>query len=86
MRERKTESRKAYVVYEPTLGFVKNRNGDFTKEFTHARLYGQPRDAEFSITQHKDINSETAHVIPVDMILDPKQIFTAVLKGAQGKL
>jgi len=83
MTERKTESRKAYVVYVPALGFVKNRNGDFTKEFTHARTYGQPRDAEFSIQQHKDIDSEIAHVIPVDMILDPKQIFTAVLKGKQ---
>lgn len=81
MSEKTKENRKAYVVYEPTLGFVKNRNGDFSKEFAHARLYGQPRDAEFSISQHKDINSETAHVIPVDMVLDPKRIFTAVLKG-----
>jgi len=81
MSERKTESRKAYVVYGPTLGFVKNRNGDFVKDFTHARLYGKSRDAEFSIQQHADIDVETAHIIPVDIILDPKSIFTAILKG-----
>lgn len=81
MSERKTESRKAYVVYEPTLGFVKNRNGDFVQDFTHARLYGKTRDAEFSISQHNDINAETAHIIPVDIVLDPKSIFTAILKG-----
>lgn len=81
MTERKTESRKAFVIYVPAKGFVKNRNGDFSTEFSHARLYGQPRDAEFSIRQHDGIDVDTAHVIPVDMILDPKQIFTAVLKG-----
>ena len=83
MTEKKTENRKAYVIYAPSKGFVKNRNGDFSKEFAHARLYGQPRDAEFSIKQHKSIDSETAHIIPVDMVLDPKQVFKAVLKGKQ---
>ena len=81
MSERKTESRKAYVVYEPTLGFVKNRNGDFVEDFSHARLYGKTRDAEFSIQQHSKLNVETSHIIPVDIILDPKSIFTAILKG-----
>jgi len=71
------QHRMAYVVYVPEQGFIKNRRQDFTDEFAHARLYGRESQAKNSITA----TNLKGHVIPVKMTLDPRQIFTAVLKG-----
>ncbi len=81
MTENTHKNRNAFVIHVHNRGFIKNRNGDFSKEFTHARLYGREKDAEFSVKQHKELDPETSYIIPVDIILDPKKIFTAILKG-----
>lgn len=74
-----TTTREAFVVYLPGKGFIKNKQRDFTPDFSRARLYGRASDASNSLGMSK--NMEGGFVIPVDMILDPKRIFKAVLKG-----
>ncbi len=74
-------TRSAFVVYVPgdTRGFIKNKQRNFTKDFDKARLYGRESDADNSLGM-TGLESE-GFVIPVKMILDPKLIFKAVLKG-----
>ena len=87
MTEDTLESREAYVIYIPNRGYMKNRNGDFVKDFTKARVFGRTMDADHSIKMHKEVQNlegnVPAFVIPVEMTLDPRQIFKAVLKGKQ---
>lgn len=71
--------RKAFVVFIPGQGFIKNKQRNFTVDFSKARLYGRETDADNSLSM-SDLK-ETGFVIPVQMILDPKLIFKAVLKG-----
>ena len=71
------EGRDAYVIFAPNRGFIKNKNKDFTDDFTHARIFGKREHADNSIKMGK----LSAVVIPVRMELDPRQIFTAVLRG-----
>lgn len=73
-----TQDREAFVIYAPSRGFIKNKNKDFTDDFTHARIFGKREHAETSIK----MGNLTAVVIPVKMQLDPRKLFTAVLKGA----
>lgn len=73
------QDREAFVIYSPNRGFIKNKNKDYTENFAHARLFGMQKDAADSI---KKGNLKSAVVIPVSMTLDPRKIFTAVLKGA----
>ena len=79
--EIKTEvkHREAFVIFAPGKGFIKNKNKDYTDDFDHARLFGKKGHAANSIGMSGLKNK--AHVIPVKITLDPKQIFTAVLKG-----
>jgi hypothetical protein len=74
-----TTTREAFVVYVPNKGFIKNKQRNFTEDFSRARLFGRKTDADNSLSMTKEI--EGGFVIPVDMILDPKRIFKAVLKG-----
>ena len=71
--------RKAFVVFIPGQGFIKNKQRNFTEDFGRARLYGRESDADNSLGMSG--LSEVGHVIPVAMKLDPKLIFKAVLKG-----
>lgn len=71
--------RQAFVVFVPGQGFIKNKQRNFTEDFSKARLYGRESDASNSLDMSSLI--EVGHVIPVQMILDPKLIFKAVLKG-----
>lgn len=73
------QHRDAFVIYAPGRGFVKNKHKDFTSNFSDARLFSKKQHAENSVNMLKW--DTKAHVIPVRMTLDPKQIFTAVLKG-----
>lgn len=74
-----TTTREAFVVYVTGKGFVKNKQRNFTDDFSRARLYGRKSDAANSLGMTKDL--EGGFVIPVEMVLDPKLIFKAVLKG-----
>jgi len=74
-----TTTREAFVVYVPNKGFIKNKQRNFTPDFSRARLFGRKSDATNSLGMSKDM--EGGLVVPVDMILDPKRIFKAVLKG-----
>jgi len=73
--------RSAFVVYVPgdKYGFIKNKQRNFTKDFDKTRLYGRESDASNSLGMSG--LKETGFVIPVEMTLDPKLIFKAVLKG-----
>lgn len=71
------QEREAFVVYTPGRGFVKNKNRDYTEDFAYARIYGFSKDAEDSIHKGK----LDAIVIPIRMSIDPRKIFTAILKG-----
>ncbi len=73
------QHRDAFVIYMPGRGFIKNKHKDFTTNFSDARLFSKNQHATNSINMGKWDGK--AHVIPVRMTLDPKQIFTAVLKG-----
>ncbi len=73
------QHRDAFVIYMPGRGFVKNKHKDFTTNFSDARLFSKIQHATNSVNMGKW--EVKAHVIPVRMTLDPKQIFTAVLKG-----
>ena len=79
--ETESETREAFVVYVPGegRGFIKNKQRNFTPDFDKARLYGRKSDAQNSLGM-SGIKDE-GFVIPVKMILDPKLIFKAVLKG-----
>ena len=74
-----TKTRSAFVVYVPGKGFIKNKQRNYTPDFDKARLYGRKGDASNSLGMSN--LSDVGHVIPVEMILDPKLIFKAVLKG-----
>jgi len=74
-----TETRSAFVCYVPGKGFIKNKQRNFTPDFDKARLYGRASDAANSLGMSG--MKEVGHVIPVEMTLDPKLIFKAVLKG-----
>ena len=73
------ETRAAFVVYVPSKGFIKNKQRNFTEDFDKARLYGRESDADNSLSMSG--LKDGGFVIPVEMILDPKLIFKAVLKG-----
>ena len=73
------QHREAFVIYVVDCGFIKNKHKDFTSNFSDARLFSKKPHAANSVDMSKFLNK--AHVIPVRMTLDPKQIFTAVLKG-----
>ena len=74
-------TRSAFVVYVPGegRGFIKNKQRNFTPDFDKARLFGRESDANNSLGMIK--LKEDGFVIPVKMVLDPKLIFKAVLKG-----
>lgn len=76
-----TQHRDAFVIYVPNMGFLKNKTGNFVSNFTGSRLFGRRSDAENCIKMN-NIITDNAVVIPVQMTLDPKQIFKAVLKGS----
>ncbi len=73
------QHRDAFVIYMPGRGFIKNKHKDFTTNFSDARLFSKKQHASNSVGM-SNLKGK-AHVIPVTMTLDPKQIFTAVLKG-----
>ena len=77
--ETEIKHRDAFVIYMPNQGFIKNKHKDFTSNFNDARLFSKKQHAQNSVDMSK--MGGKAHVIPVRMTLDPKQIFTAVLKG-----
>ena len=70
--------REAFVIFAPGKGFIKNKNKDYTDDFNHARLFGKDNHAANSIAMSN--LKDKALVIPVNITLDPKQIFTKVLK------
>jgi hypothetical protein len=75
----KTEST-AYVIFFPEdQVFLAGSARTYmrTKDFTKARLFPRESYAKNSI----NTNSYRAVVLPVQTTLDPKHIFTAVLKG-----
>lgn len=71
--------REAFVIFRTGRGFIKNKNKDYTDDFNHARLFGKKGHAANSI-EMSNLKGK-AHIIPVKITLDPRQIFTAVLKG-----
>lgn len=73
------QHRDAYVIYMQGRGYIKNKHKDFTTNFCDARLFSKKQHAMNSVDMGKWEGK--VHVIPVSMTLDPKQIFTAVLKG-----
>ena len=72
------QHREAFVVYANKRGFLKNKQKDFTPNFSEARLFGLAKHAAHAIVGGELKNT---NVVPVSMTLDPKQIFTAILKG-----
>lgn len=75
-----TQHREAFVIYVPNSGFMKNKSGDYVAEFAKARLFGRKTDADNCIKMSTPAITN-ACVIPVQMTLDPRQLFKAVLKG-----
>ncbi len=78
-------TRSAYVVYVPTRGYMKNKAGEFHKDFEHARLFPREKSAASSIESNKKLRKidkdAQAFVIPVEMTLDPRKVFKMVLVG-----
>lgn len=78
-------TRNAYVVYCRGRGYMKNKAGEFHEDFAHARLYPTEKAAAASIDMNKKLKQKVlqkddlAIVIPVEMTLDPKQIFKTIL-------
>jgi hypothetical protein len=76
----KTENT-AYVIFFPDeQEFLAGSSRTFrrSKDFTKARLFPRESYAKNSIAT----NSYRAVIIPVQTTLDPKHLFTAILKGA----
>lgn len=73
------QDREAFVIYTQNRGFIKNKNQDFTENFAEARLFGMHKDAADSIKKLKLVG---AVIIPVSIRLDPRHVFTAVLRGS----
>ena len=79
--------RTAYVIYVRGRGYMKNRSGEFHKEFEHARLFPNEKSAKSSIEMNMKLKSkelsrdDQAFVIPVDMTLDPRQLFKTLLSS-----
>jgi len=74
---------KAFVVYFPTsqlflCGTSRNRK---TGPFSDARLFSKERHANLSSEQAQSEFSEHTAVIPVDIVLDPKDLFYSILRG-----
>lgn len=81
MSEVQTES-EVYVIYSPGSGYVTGRTHiRFVKDFVKARIYGRACDAENSLKHWGGAKDKPAYVIPVKVILDPKQLFKTVLSG-----
>ena len=78
-------TRSAYVVYCRGRGYMKNKAGEFHEDFAHARLYPTEKAATNSIEMNMKLKKKVlqrgdqAFVIPVEMTLDPKQLFKTLL-------
>ena len=78
-------TRDAFVIYVPNRGYMKNKAGEFHTEFAHARLFPREKAANDSISMNRKFKriakDDPAFVIPVEMTLDPRKVFKAVLRG-----
>ena len=81
------KTRAAFVIYVPAKGFIKNKAGEFHKEFEHARIFPTEKSADNSIDMNRKLKKftkdEPVFVIPVEMNLDPRMLFKTVLQGKQ---
>ena len=81
------KTRAAYVIYVPAKGFVKNKSGEFHKEFEHARIFPTDKAANSSVDMNRKLKKfgkdEPVFIIPVEMNVDPRKLFKTVLKGEQ---
>ena len=77
--EDEIKHREGFVIYDANRGFIKNRRKDFTPKFEDARIFSKKAHASNSVSMSKFENK--VHIIPVQMRLDPRKLFTAVLKG-----
>ena len=73
--------RKAFVIYVPSKGYMKNRRGAFVQEFEQARLFGREEAAIDASKKSKALAKEDTFIIDVDMELDPRKIFKKILVG-----
>lgn len=77
--ETNIQHRDAFVIFVPDHGFFKNRRRDYTSNFSDARIFGAESAAENCVDEI-NITGKPC-IIPVTMTLDPRHLFTAVLKG-----
>lgn len=78
-------TRNAYVIYVRGKGYMKNKAGEFHKDFEHARLFPREKAATDSIDMNKRLRKlskdSQAFVIPVEMTLDPRKLFKTLLQS-----
>lgn len=77
------EIRKAFVIYVPNKGYMKNRHGAFIKDFEHARLFGREDAAIDATKKSKALRDADTYIVDVDLELDPRKIFKAILVGKE---
>lgn len=75
------KTRSAYVIYVPTLGYMKNKAGEFHADFEHARLYPTEKSANDSVKMNNKLKGYDSYVVGVEMTLDPRILFKKVLQG-----
>ena len=81
MEDMETEA-EVFVIYTAGKGFVQGRQRmRFTPHFTKARVYNRKCDAMNSKKMWADREGDS-HVIPVQLVLDPKKLFKTLLKGS----
>ena len=81
----KLKTRSAYIVYVRGQGYMKNKAGEFHKDFEHARLFTTEKSESDSIDMNKRLRKlskdSQAFVIPVEMTLDPRKLFKTILSS-----
>jgi len=77
-------TRPAYVIYVRGKGYIKNKAGEFHKDFEQARLFATEKSAQESATASKQLKKigrdDNSYVIPVEMTLDPRKLFKTLLR------
>lgn len=73
-----SNERTVYVVYVPEHGFIKNKGGmrKYTTNYLSARIYNKEGHAKSSLYPSE---KDDAYIIPVKMILDPQDMFIAIM-------
>lgn len=84
MNESEQQIEKAFVVYFiPSKTFLVGTSRNRKQgAFANARLFTKKRHADLSCVEAGAKFEQEAVVIPVDIVLDPKDLFYGILRGS----